>query len=195
MDFLLIKADAGQLPLKSGCVKLVLATPPYIGARRLRKGDYCTSDPIQYRSFINAFLTEADRILKPQGYLLIIPSRCPPITRIGARFLQFNVLRKDPLDPHWTCKIVASETYWTHFVSVESCWWAARPWLYRSLLQRYSRVGDTVVHVFSGSGNSAIAALSIGRKPVLVDLHYHRNVRTRLRRYIRKPSSIVHVVR
>jgi hypothetical protein len=193
IDFLIIKADGGHLPLKSKSVNLVLATPPYIGAKRLRKGDYCTSNPAQYKSFRDSFLAEADRILEPYGHLLITPSCPPSITHVGARLVSFDVLHKDPIDPDWSRKIIARERYWTHFVSVESCWWAARPWLYRSLLQRYSRLGDMVVHVFSGSGNSGIAALSAGRKPVLIDLHYHRNVLRRLRRYIRQQSK-EHVV-
>lgn len=194
MDFLVIKADAGHLPLKSRCVSLVLATPPYIGARRFRKGDYCTSDPIQYRSFINTFLVEANRILKLRGHLLILPPRAPSTTRVGARLVKFNVLRKDPFDHDWTRKIKGCETCWTHFVRFESCWWAARPRVYRSLMQRYSSVGDTVVHVFSGSGNSGVAALEVGRKPVLIDLHYHRNALRRLRQYVRQCESKGHSV-
>jgi hypothetical protein len=188
-DFLVIKADAGQLPLKSRSVKLVLATPPYIGATCLRKGDYCTSDPTEYRSLIHRFVAEVDRVLKPYGYLLITPESPPSTTHVGARFVKFNVFRKDPFDPYWALKTVARETYWTHFVRVESCWWAARPSLYRRLLHQYSRIGDIVVHVFSGSGNSGIAALADGRKPVLIDLHYHRNALRRLRRYFRQRES------
>jgi len=186
MDFLIIKADAGYLPLKAGSVDLLLATPPYIGAKRLRKGDYCTNDRSQYRAFITSFLHEATRILKPGGYLLMTPSRPPLKKHVGARFVKFNVLRKDPFDPDWIWNVIACKMYWTHFVGFESCWWAGRPSLYRDLLQCYSSAGDTVVHVFSGSGNSGIAALSLGRKPVMIDLHYHRHMLKRLRRYIRQ---------
>ena len=181
--YLVLKANAGKLPLKDGSVDLVLATPPFIGARILRKGDYCTSDSSEYRLMIETFLAEAVRILKPHGHILVTSSRPPSQRRKGVRKATFKVLRKEPRRGSWVAITVKREIFWTHYVLVENtCWWAFPLTIYRSLLQRYSLPGNVIAHVFSGSGNGGIAALQMGRCPVLIDLHYHRHVIRRLNR-------------
>jgi hypothetical protein len=183
--FLVVKANAGSLPLKDNSVNMILATPPYIGARRLRKGDYCTCNPKEYKLLLDRFLSEAIRVLKRRGHLLITPSCPPSLRRVGARFVRFNVFRKGRRGRLWTCKFVRAETFWTHFVDFEgTCWWALPVGVYRDLVRKYSNVGEVVVHVFSGSGTSGIAAIEGGRKPLLIDLHYHGKVRARLRRHL-----------
>ncbi len=181
--YLLLKANAGQIPLPTNSVSLVIATPPYIGVRRRRKGDFCTSDPEEYATLMARFLTEGTRIVRPYGHILLILRR-PRIRRSrGARLVVFDVLQKRVLRGCSIRKRTKSETFLTHYVDVKDFpWWALPVRLYRSLIDRYSRPGETVAHVFSGSGNGGIAALELARRPILIDLHYHRQVRRRLDR-------------
>jgi len=190
MAFLVIKADARHLPVHSCSADMMLATPPFIGASdapvwrstrsSYRKRDCCTDDPAEYRAWIGQFMGEAERILKPHGYLLMSGERPPNPTHVGKRYVQFKVLRKEPDGDGWRFRKIRNETFWTRFMQVRSIWWAVRPHVYRELILKYSQTGDVVVHVFSGSGNSGIAALGAGRLPVLIDLHYHRDARRRL---------------
>lgn len=184
--FLVVKANAGQLPIKKNSVDLVFATPPYIGARVLRKGDYCTSNPKEYKSMIGTFLAEAIKMLKPYGHLLITSSRPPSGGYRGGRKIVFRVLQKKADCGGWIFKPARLEIFFTHYMLVEPmCWWALPIRVYQSLLQRYSVPDDVVAHVFSGTGNGGIAALEMRRKAVLIDLHYHRDVMRRLNRKYR----------
>ncbi len=179
-NYLVIKADAGELPLRSQTADMMIATPPFIGAIRFRKGDFCTDDATEYQRWIGGFLREAMRIMKPGAYLLMSGSREPRLTGIGKRRVEFGVFRKQQQNGRWMFKRIRTEGFWTHFMHVRSCWWACRPSLYRELIVKYSRMGDVVVHVFSGSGNSGVAALAAGRKPILIDRHYQRDALRRV---------------
>jgi hypothetical protein len=183
--YLLIKASANQIPLRDNSVSLVIATPPIFGVKHRPKADYCTSDLKEYDLFITRFLTQATKIVQPRGYILLVESRIEPRGSKGARRIIFHVLQKQILRGRWTNQRIRSETFLTHFLDVKDFpWWALSLRLYRNLIQRYSHPGDIVVHVFSGSGNGAIAALDLGRRPILIDLHYHRQVGRRLRKRI-----------
>ena len=179
--YLLLKADASQIPLKNNSVSLVIATPPGLYVKRRRKRDYCTSDQKEYASLMTKFLREATRILKPRRHILLISSRQGRGNSKGARRVVFHVLQKRASRGHWTPKRIKSETFLTHYVDVRNFpWWALSVRLYRNLIRRYTEPGEIVAHVFSGSGNGGIAALQLARKPVLIDLHYQRQTRRRL---------------
>lgn len=178
--YLVIKADAGHLPLRARSAGMMIATPPFIGAIRFRKGDFCTDDAEQYRRWIKGFLGEAMRIMKPGAYLLMSGSREPRLTGVGKRRVEFGVFRKQRQEGRWVFQRTGTEAFWTHFMRVRSCWWACRPSLYRELIVKYSQPGDVVVHVFSGSGNSGVAAVATNRKPILIDRHYQRDALRRV---------------
>ena len=179
-NYLVIKADAGELPLQSRSADMMIATPPFIGAIRFRKGDYCTDDAQQYERWIGGFLAEAMRVMKPGAYLLMSGSREPRLTGVGKRRVEFGVFSKQQQNGRWLLKRIRTQAFWTHFMHVRSCWYACRPSLYRELIVKYSRPGDVVVHVFSGSGNSGVAAIAENRRPVLIDRHYQRDALRRL---------------
>lgn len=179
-NYLVIKADAGQLPLRSISADMMIATPPFIGAIRFRKGDYCTDDATEYKRWIAGFLGEAMRTMKPGAYLLMSGSREPRLIGVGKRRVEFGVFRKQQQNGRWAFRRIRTEAFWTHFMRVRSCWWACRPSLYRELILKYSKPGDAVVHVFSGSGNSGVAALAANRIPILIDRHYQRDALRRL---------------
>lgn len=189
--YLLLKANGCQIPLSNNSVSLVIATPPYLGERGRRKEDFCTSDPEEYAVLMARFLTEATRIVRPRGHILLILKR-PRIRRSrGHRLVVFDVLQKQALRANWIRNHIKSETFLTHYVDVKySTWWALPVRLYRSLIDRYSRPGEIVAHVFSGSGNCGIAALELARRPILIDLYYHRQVRRRLDKKIESMRRI-----
>jgi hypothetical protein len=181
IPYLLLKADASQIPLANNSVSLVIATPPDLGVKHRPKGDYCTSDPTEYRLLIGRFLKEATRIVKPGRKILLISDRFQIGKSKGARRVVFNVLQKRISGGHWSVEHLKSVTFLTHYTKVRNFpWWALATRLYRNLICRYSDIGEIVAHVFSGSGNGGIAALELARKPVLIDLHYHRQVKERL---------------
>ena len=185
--FLIVKANATQLPLKSNSVSLVVATPPYIGAQLRRKGEYCTNSGNEYQALIGTFLAEAMRILKPYGHILITTARPPATRHHGYTEVLFRVLNKAAYRNDWRARKVRLERFSVEYVIFERMSWLALPvWVYEKLLERYSAPNDFVAHVFSGSGNGGIAALKIGRKPILVDLHYHRDAVTRITNFIRQ---------
>lgn len=127
------------------------------------------------------FLTESTRIVRPRGHILLILRRSRIRRSRGRRLVVFDVLQKQALRGYWIRKHIKWETFRTHYVDVKfSSWWALPVRLYRSLIDRYSRPGEIVAHVFSGSGNSGIAALELARKPILIDLYYHKQVKRRL---------------
>jgi hypothetical protein len=82
--YLILKANASHIPLKDGSVDMVLATPPYIGARPVGRGAFCTNSPREYKRMIDTFLTEALRVVKAEGYILMSTSRTPAERRPGA---------------------------------------------------------------------------------------------------------------
>jgi len=183
--YLLLRADAGQIPLPNDSVSLVIATPPYIGARRLHKRGFCTSDADEHQALITQFLGEATRIVKRHGYVLLISSRKPMEKSKGARYIVFDVLQKRISRGCWIHKQIRSEVFLTHYMDVKNFpWWALPIRLYQAVVGRYSKPGETVAHIFSGSGNGAIAALELARRPVLIDLYYHRQTKRRLNKWI-----------
>ncbi len=179
--YLLLKANASQIPLPNDSVSLVIATPPYFGVKGRRKADYCTTDPDEYDLLMTKFLKEATRIVQPRRHILLISGRVRKGKLKGARSVVFQVLQKRISRGYWTHERIKSETFLTHYVDVRNFpWWALSIRLYRNLIRRYSSPGEIVAHVFSGSGNGGIAALELARKPILIDLHYHRQIRRRL---------------
>jgi DNA modification methylase len=182
--YLLLKATGFQIPLLDGSVGLVIATPPYFGEKRARRGEFCTSDRGEYRRLMTQFLGEATRIVKPYGHILLYASG----HEAGK---VFEVFQKRIRGGRWTWVRVRSHSFTAHYVDVKGFSWEALPVrLYRELIHRYSAPGEAIAHVFSGSGNSGIAAVELRRKPVLVDLHHHRQVRRRLKKRMRsKPEK------
>lgn len=174
--YLLLKATAAYIPLLDNSVSLVIATPPYLGERRVRKEEFCTHDPKEYQRWMTQFLTEATRIVKPYGHILLYASRPEP-----RRSKAFDVLQKRVRRGRWACVRVGSKSFTAHHANVKNFTWEALPIrLYRALIHQYSEPGETIAHVFSGSGNSGIAAMQMARKPILIDLHYHRQIQRRL---------------
>ena len=60
--YMLVKANATHVPLLDNSVSLVIGTPPLLGERRICKGEFCTSDPDEYKSLMTRFMAEAIRI-------------------------------------------------------------------------------------------------------------------------------------
>lgn len=183
LPYLALKANANQLPLKDKSVDMVLATPPYLGARSFGTGAFCTTSPREYSRMIDTFLREALRVVKAEGYIVMLTSRSPAERRSGARMVVFQIFRKELRRRKWVAELVSSESFWTHAIDAGRSRWLAIPVrVYRSLFEKYSKPGQIVAHVFSGSGNGGIAAVLLGRKVILVDLCYHQEVLKRLRR-------------
>jgi DNA modification methylase len=179
LPYLLLKATAGQIPLRTNSADLVIATPPYVGERRTHPGEYCTRDGAEFEGFMARFLDEAIRIARPHGFVLLHARRPERRMPDGKKPIVFSVLQKRAGKP----ATLGSRTFKTRYSRVGNFSWVALPiWLYRGLLHRYSRPGDLVVHLFSGSGNGGMAALEMSRNPVLIDLHYHRQVNRRLKK-------------
>jgi hypothetical protein len=185
---LLLKASASHIPLLDGSAHLVIATPPHLGARPMSERELCTSDPKEYARILADFLVEATRVVRPEGHILLFGAR-----REKGSGKSFEVLRMQKIDGKQPVAVrVRTEIIHAPYSSVKNFTWAALPVrLYDALIRRFSSPGETVPHVFSGSGNSAIAALALGGTPILVDLHYHRLVRKRLRalRFIRREKD------
>jgi hypothetical protein len=181
--YLILKGRAEQIPLRSGSGSLLIATPPYNGAPRIARQDCVTRDPLQYKRFLSRFLREATRVVRPGGFILL-HTNIPPVARVrGAYRIVFTVYQKRRPRGRWTSCPVGSRRFLAQFARVRQIKWLALPvWLYRALVKQYSAPGDTVVHAFSGSGNGALAALELARRPVLLDLHHHRQVHKRLAR-------------
>lgn len=176
--YLLLKATALQVPLLDNSVGLVIATPPGLGEKRARKQQFCTNDLREYELMMAQFLAEATRIVKPSGYILIYPGHLQEgMTKVFEVF-QKQIRRGRPALIRKT-----SAKFTTRYGNVRDFYWDAIPvWVYGAVIRRYSDAGEIIAHVFSGSGNSGIAALELSRKPVLIDLHYHRQVQRRLRK-------------
>jgi hypothetical protein len=175
--YLLIKADATEIPLSESSIGLVIGTPPHLGEPGHRR-EFCTSNEEEYDGLIARFLSEAARIVEPRGYVLLNMSRT---RRRNPKV--FRVLQKRARRGESGLVTIRLERFRAHHANVKDFAWEAFPLrLYRTLIRRYSQAGAKVAHVFSGSGNGGIAALELGRKPILIDLHYHRQMRKRLSR-------------
>jgi len=186
-SFLILKCRAERIPLRDNSVRLALATPPYLGAPRVRQEECPTQDKRRYKEFLRTLVEEAGRILRPGGHLLLHTGRCPVKRVKGARRIEFFVLRKPKQTSRQTPRRVGTEWFATQFTRVQGIRWVALGVsLYRELVCRYSEPGDLVADVFSGSGNAALAALLLLRKPILIDLHHHRKVRERLEGALRR---------
>ena len=183
LPFLLLRATAAQIPLQTSSADLVIATPPYVGERRTRPGQYCTSDGKEFERFVAQWLAEATRVIKPGGHVLLHARRPRRRTPEGKKPLLFAVFRKQARQ----AEKIGREIFTTRYSRVRNLPWVALPvWLYREIIRRHSHPGDVVVHLFSGSGNSGLAALELSRRPVLIDLHYHRAVSRRLKKSVRR---------
>ena len=174
--YYLLRADASQIPLATNSADLVIATPPFPGEKRFRQREFCTSSIVEYEAMTRDFLLEAVRIVRPSGYILFhTDTAVSPMPKI------FDVLQKRKRRQQWVAAPVRRERHKVRSVSVKNFYWAALPvGFYRELIVRYSRPGETVVHVFSGSGNSGLAAMDCSRKPILIDLCYQRVMKKRL---------------
>jgi DNA modification methylase len=185
--YLLLRGSGEQIPLLEESVGLVIATPPYLGASRVSQKECCTRNAEQYDAFLFRILEEAARIIKPEGHILL-HTNLPPVKRVkGVPHIEFKVFRRQVRGGNHGLKWVRSEGFATQYVRVTGINWTALPiWLYRSLIRRYSKPGEIIAHIFSGSGNSAIAAMELLRVPILLDLHYHRQVQRRLNKRLRR---------
>ena len=190
-SYFLLKARAEQLPLRDRSVRLVIATPPYFGALGVAQRDCPTRDAGEYENFLGRVLDEAARVVVPGGCVVLHTTRSPVRKRRGVARIVFEVLRRPARGVrHGELRRVARATFSARYVRLAGIDWAALPvWVYQRLVRRYSRRGDFVAHVFSGSGNGALAALALKRTPVLVDLHYHRLVGRRLREAVAAAAS------
>lgn len=176
----LLKADARRLPLRSSSIELVIATPPHFGVPRCPSA-FCTRDRARYQQLLDALSRECLRVLAPQGHLVIYLHE-------GASRMRkvFDVYQKRRRSGRWRLQRVRSHTWRVPYVLVPGFWWYALPVaLYRRLIARYSSRQGAIAHLFAGSGNGGIAALQLGRRTFLVDLHYHRISSSRLRRQLR----------
>jgi hypothetical protein len=105
----------------------------------------------------------------------------------GILRIVFHVLKKSARGSRQIVTWVTAEKFSARFVRVKGINWYGLPvWLYETLINRYSRPGARVVHTFSGTGNSAIAALRLWRSPILIDLNHHRQVQSRLNKLLRR---------
>lgn len=185
-SYLVLKANAAELPLLQDSVSLVIATPPYLTAQRIRKQEFGADTAAEYEALMDRFLEEAARVLTLGGHIAV-HTDYPPSPKPGNQpQVVFQVWQKKTrgAPAEW----VASEPLRVRHIHVRDFSWLALPvWVYRVLIEKYSRPGDAIAHVFSGSGNGGLAALSLGRRPVLIDLYYQRQT---LRRLEKKARSL-----
>lgn len=181
-QYLLLKANAATLPVADGVAGLVFVTPPYFGAGRVPRRECNTVDLDAYSGFLGRVLDEAARIARPGAYILFHTDRLPMRRAGNIPRVRFEVFRRSKS----TGCAMREAGRWEvamHLARVDGVKWLGLPvHAYEMLLRKYSRPGEIMVHVFSGTGNSALAAFALGRIPVLVDLHHHRVVRRRLER-------------
>lgn len=189
-SYFLLKASAEHLPLLESVAGLVLMTPPYLGAGRVPQRECCTRDLAAYAKFLGHTLDEAARIAKPGGYILFHTNLLPVRRTGGIPRVRFQVFRR--LTRGTGCRIRQVGEWETavRLARIRGTKWLGLPvHTYERLIRKYSRAGEMVVHVFSGTGNSALAAVASGCFPVLIDLHHHRFVRQRLNRRLRHRAA------
>ncbi len=187
--YLLLRCRAEQLAIRDNSVDLVIATPPYYGEPRVPRMDCCPGNSWVYGAFLARCLSEASRIVRPGGYILVHIGKLP-LNLSGTLPFLFHVLNKSARGSPRTVTWIGTEEFHARFVAINGINWYALPmWLYRAIISRYSRPGAIVVHTFSGTGNSAIAALRLSRFPILVDLHHHRQVESRLKKVRLKATA------
>lgn len=180
MSFLVLKASADRLPFVQDSASLVIATPPYLGARALRRHEYGAREASEYDQLMAKMFSEATRVVQPGGYILLHTNYPAVFRPRRKRTVIFTVHRKGRGDGQ-RLRALKPVAFPTRHVYLKGFSWPALPvWVYRSLVEKYSRQGELIVHVFSGSGNGGVAALQCSRKVALVDLHYHRRVHRRL---------------
>ena len=188
--YLLLKASATHVPLAADSVNLIIATPPYLGERRTRKHQFCARSQDERDAHLACFLEEAARLLRPGGNVLLHwtkPKMRSPRSKVQ---IVFDALKKRVENGTGRLDSVAPQSFSVHYEDLDGFSWFALPsHVYRALIKHYSRRGDTVVHVFAGSGNGGIAALELSRRPVLIDLHYHRFILRRLERHRRSRAK------
>ena len=176
--WLLLKANALRLPLRSSSVAFAIATPPHFGVKNLGRDGFCTGDKREFRALVSGVERECLRVLKPGGYAAFN-------TRQGRTRLSkpFQIFQKRRSGRGWQLHLVRAHNFRVHYVDVDGFWWWALPLsVYTRLLERYSQPGEVVAHIFCGSGNGGMAIVRAHRKAVLVDLHYHTLSQRRLRR-------------
>lgn len=193
--WLLLKADARKLPLCANSVQLVLATPPALGQKGLGEDGFCTRDSLRYQRLLAEMQRECLRVLAPNGYLALFlhTGRLEKVCEIfqkrfarggakrSASHLQRAHLQHAHLQ-HAHLHNVRREIFSVAYNSLEGYPWLALPVsLYRNVVARYSAPGALVAHIFSGSGNGALACLELSRRVMMFDLHYHAFARRRVR--------------
>jgi len=188
--YLLLKARAEKIPLLDGSARLVLVTPPYYGAKGIPQDECCTRDAEGYADFLARCLEESGRVAK-RGGTVLLHTNLPPIRSVGGvPRIVFQVYLRETRGKRRTLRRLRPERFTARHARVKGIRWVGLPvWLYRTLVERYSHPGERVVHVFSGSGNGALAALGLLRKPVLIDLHHHKQVRRRLNKRRRRKQT------
>lgn len=187
LRYLLVKATAEQLPLARETAGLVLMTPPYFGARQVPRRECNTTDLTAYTTFLGRALDEAARVAKCGGYILFHTNLRPVRNEGNIPVVRFEVFRRIGRGDDCTIEAAGHREVRVRLAQVEGVRWQGLPVrVYEILIRRYSRRAEIVTHVFSGTGNSALAALRLGRIPVLVDLHHHRIVQRRVRRHVRQ---------
>lgn len=183
-SYLVLKATAAQLPLREESVSLVIATPPYLTAKRARKEEFGADTAVEYEELMDRFLEEAARVVTLGGHIAVHTDYPPSPEPKHQPQVVFQVWQKKTRSA--AAEWVGSEPLRVRHIHVRDFSWLALPiWVYRVLIEKYSRPGDAIAHVFSGSGNGGLAALSLGRRPVLIDLYYQRQTLRRLEKKAR----------
>lgn len=186
LPYALLRANASQIPLQDNSASLVLATPPDFGQKRFYQGEFCTKDSEEYDRMMRLFLAEATRIVKPNGHILLCTR-----DHMRPKLKIFRVLQKRLCKRQWKIVDLKSRVFHERYVKIKNFYWRALPIsVYRRLVSQFSNKGDTVVHVFAGSGNGGLAALELERRPVLIDLHYQGLVRHRLNLFLRRIGQL-----
>ena len=159
----------------ANAISFIIATPPNFGITRLGERGFCTTDEKKYRAMTTTLQAECLRVLKPGAYFALYVNT----DDIRKTFHLFQKSRGAKRQKFLRRNAMV---FRVPYIRIPGRWWYALPVsTYRTLIDRYSRKEELVVHLFSGSGNSALAAAAIKRPIVLVDRHYHARTLRRLR--------------
>jgi hypothetical protein len=174
-EWLLLKADARRLPLAQHTIPFIIATPPVFGVKRLGESGFCTRDAVSYGRMIADLRAECLRVLRPDAFMV-------EFVHSGDIRKIFQIFQKRRRGRRWELARRGSKVFRAPYIFVPGFWWyALSVSIYSHLIARYTKQGELVTHIFSGSGNSAIAAAALRRPIVLLDLHYHDRTVRRLR--------------
>jgi DNA modification methylase len=171
------------LPLARDTIPFIIATPPVFGVKRLGERGFCTRDGTRYERMLGELKAECLRILKPDGFMV-------QFVHSGDIRKIFEVFQKQRRGRRWQLSRRRTIVFRAPYVLLPGFWWyALSVSIYSNLIARFTDEGDLVAHVFSGSGNSAIAAAALRRPVALFDLHYHERTRPRLRHRLRASAQ------